>query len=514
MVRAVSMVEEIYISDHSEPTFSPVAKRSLEIVDLVTPPKKNAGDSSFKNGERQPDMFEPHPPKFPAKQLTENRSSRANKIATEVCVSFGSSLKDATQNQQQPTLPKNKAASMQHEQGSIPQTPTREPTEVDDVKEDKITDTQSSPCRVVEDPISSDPFAISDNDDYHQLSKILEGPKKSGLSTEQNACEARSSDPLHGSPPKKRARRSLKPAAASRSKSVKLYTDRKETVRDMTVELWSDAGEWCTKLAPRINELGASVTQPEKPNLDGIALMMGFTRMLQDRWDPVERLFVSCSPYKNREPLHVVILSIDKFDRLCAQSLNEKKTFFTRIQAIAKTTCIFIVPGLIPLIRRRANEHNRAVQRHARSFIEGSQEVSPLSKPADHEYYSEQQVILQVRLGVKILYPTSESNCMEWLLSIIQDTSLARYKRMQDEGPSVRSGKSDREITIQALIKIHKVTPRIAVNIAQNFGTVGRLIYKLKKEGTPVLTDLGIVGQSLATQIRDTLCTTNAEQVV
>lgn len=531
------MREEIYISDHSEPPLSPAGREDVEVIDLVTPPKKATVSIPPKLSQPQSSsppvlcqgssntghLFIAHSrEEGPVASDYEEEAGEGANEELFVSSTHSATTSDSSEVFDQYQCPPknvdlNSGLDPSQKDMSTLQTPSRESTQLARFEGKEGSGRRPEPTYTIGDPISSDPFAISDNDDFQQLSRIMEARQKlnPGLVSDSKVPATRDNSSMSNDDrPSKRAKKTQKPVPATRSKSVKLYRDRKETVRDMTVELWSDEDQWGAKLIPRINELGASVIKPEKPALEGVSLVIGLTRVLDDRWDPYERMFIPCAPRESREPLHIVILDIDKFDTICSQSIEEKRTFFSRIGAIVKTPCIFVVPSLVRLIRKRINEHGRAVQRHARSYMEGSQDVSPLAKPADHEYYSEQQVSLQVRLGVRIVYPTSDNNCLDWLVAMIQDASIARYKQLQDEGPSVRSGKTKKEITIQALIKIQKVTPRVAVNISQHFGSIGRLAYALKQEGTSALTTPKLVGQTLAVQIRDTLCSTNSEQIV
>lgn len=382
------------------------------------------------------------------------------------------------------------------------------------------------------DPLIGPPDGSESPENGHQQDAPPDPGHKSPFSSPLMICEKRvlrmaitpersgdHNEVSIGSPPslvpqKKRPRfGKTSVTAATKTKSVKKRTDRADTAKDMVVHLYGE-GSLLEEALQRLQELPVHTAKQFEALEEGITVVK-LSRIVADRFDEAEDMFVPTESHEEPEDTSIVVINNDSFlDVLLDESQHEP--YFNHLATLANTPkVIYIVHGLQAILRRHQNKHNRMVQRRARAYMEGSQlaDLSPVTKlKMDATAVSAGQVRLQVNSGVQVLYPSSTSRAADWIVDLVQDLSLARYKSRYSDHPSVKSGSTVQECTVEALVRLTRVTPAIAYRIQAVYPNMATLLQVLYAEGPSCLVNAGVAGAALADSISRALSAASGVQ--
>lgn len=362
---------------------------------------------------------------------------------------------------------------------------------------------ETQPDAVPNSPFSS-PLMICEK----RVLRMAITPERSG---EHNEVAVASPPPQPKLVPQKKRPRFAKTSitAAARSKSVKKRTDRSDTAKDMIVHFYGEA-PFLAETIDRLKEVPVHEVKQFEQLEEGI-MVVKLSRIVSDTFDESEDMFVPTESHEVKEETSIIVINNDSFLEVLLDE-NQHKPYFDNLASLANTPkIIYIVHGLQAILRRHQNKYNRVVQRRARAYMEGSQssDLSPVTKSrVDTEAVSAGQTRLQVQSGLHILYPSSTSRAADWIVDLIQDLSLARYKSRYSDHPSVKSGNTVQECTAEALIRLARVTPSIAYRIQEVYPNMGTLLHALCTTGPSCMVTAGIVGAALAGSIHRALCGT------
>lgn len=301
----------------------------------------------------------------------------------------------------------------------------------------------------------------------------------------------------------------------SRAKSVKKRTDRAETAQDMVVEFVGDAS-FIEEATEALRKVPVREVRRLPPVEDGVVIVR-LSRVVCDRFDSLEDMFVPAEQHEEQERTALVVITGDSFLDVLLDDAQHRDYFDHLAELATAPSVIYIVQGLQAIVRRHQNRYNRVIQRRARAYMEGSQpaDLSPISRDRiDPAAVFAGQTRLQVRCGVNALYSAGDSRTSDWIVDLVQDLSLARYRTRYTDHPTVKSGNTPEQCTAEALVRLARVTPAVAARIQSVYPNMASLLHALCTLGPQCMVQRGLTGKALADCICQALCGSAAEDLV
>lgn len=383
-------------------------------------------------------------------------------------------------------------------QSSTPATPTISEQNANESKKRKSVDISTA-----KKPNSSD---LNDPINYPTPQPSLSTPKTKKRATKQ-LFKPPKETPTNVNPNK----RPSKATFASGDKIVSALKDRKKAGSLVNCDIYNDTIDIGPKISAQLSELnsGATVTSIAKSvSSPGVLAVLTMSGVYSDVWNSNLHAFTETTRHAELLPKIVVVLSIQQLDTLLDQRLqghdlgeyfDKTSNEVLKLVESLKSTCtdtvgvLYLVPDLQQHLQKIRARCNRALRKSVLQADKDGDSRSEVTMPDETKYY-ELETELQVMYDVDISFSRNKDEFPELLANIILDMGLYRYSKHAkstavDASVKVRSKSTILDITMESLVRIQGLTPRIAAALgteSQNLGNVANLLGSLQKYGNGV----------------------------
>lgn len=286
-----------------------------------------------------------------------------------------------------------------------------------------------------------------------------------------------------------------KERAAALAEVNKVRTDKKVSAKEMIVDLPSTLDESVALQARTLlGDLGVQESVWESP----VPGVVRWRRKVRSVFDEEKGHY---EPVPERIETEGIVLAVLRAEDFVEMALGVEGRDLERHVRMMKrhfpgSEVLYLIEGLEPWYRRNRALRNRQFAAAVRA--EAPSRRAHAREPVDEEVVEDALLGLQVRHKARIHHTAAGVETARWITSFTQHVSTAPYRRRRDEmndaaaafcmdAGQVRCGEGPREVYVQMLQEVGRVSAAAAYGVAEEFGDVGKLVRRLEREGPLVL---------------------------
>ncbi|KAK4166104.1 putative crossover junction endonuclease EME1 [Cladorrhinum sp. PSN259] len=284
----------------------------------------------------------------------------------------------------------------------------------------------------------------------------------------------------------------------------KLRTDKKVTTPEMIVDL--PAG-----LNPTIRFQAESLLADLEVQVNIIASpvadVVRWQRKVDSKFNPLLERYEPVPPRQEREPYAMAIVPAQQFVEMVLT-----KTLEGHVQSMKKHFpetftknghLIYLIEGLEPYLRKQRNTRNRKFTSAVRNNLDPTSALQPGSASSSSSYISEDlidEALLELQLmhSALIQHTNAPVETSRQIAVFTEHISTAPYRRQKEksndaaagfcmETGQVKTGDDNKDTYVKMLQEVSHVTKPVAFGIANEFGSVSKLVKGFEMGGEKVL---------------------------
>ena len=287
-----------------------------------------------------------------------------------------------------------------------------------------------------------------------------------------------------------------KERAAALAEANKMKTDKKVSAPEMIVDLPSNLDPTIkTQVETMLQELTVQYDSWDSP-MDSV---VKWRRKVRSKFNE-ELGYWEPTPLDIQDEMHVlVLLPADQFvDLVCNEGLE---SYMDTVESnFRRHDIVLLIEGMNPWFRTNRNIRNRQFTSGVRSQEPSASTAAsrrrnnaPTREYIPEELIEDALLQLQVEYDILIHHTTIPLETAQWITIFTQHISTVPYKKQRDkatrgagfcmESGQVRTGDDNHDTYVRMLQEIVRITAPIAYGVANEFGSVTKLVKGLEEGG-------------------------------